>query len=568
MYCLPQEASAEEQQQRLEEVAHRQTQYEWVTDSSYNPCLKSLPAAERDIPGVARSLGIVQDLGTDSIEAWFSRPVYLMKGLVRQSQPFDEYWEILPSHLTFYGFKRRIPRAYPRWRDDDFFAYCRLNGSNPLMIRPYTGPMAKFPVTDELVKGLLPATETLDSMTKANRLFYCDFPFLDKCPVDPEREGCFAAPIALFAVINGSLRPIAIQLLQDPTQSPIFTPNDNPGLWTLVKMHFNCADSVTQAWPWHFCSCHIQMESIYVASKRALSQHHPLYDLISQHGWYTMALNVPARTFLVGKPPVGVATPVYATGYDGLQHLAKFIRTQFDYRDLNPEVDLARRQVLDPNLLPGYYYRDDTLRVWAIIKQYVQELLDVIYPTEEHLLRDYEVQNWAKELGLVKAVNNPPVTVDPETGVWSFSSKAQFGEFLAIYIHTVSARHGAINMPLFDYHTYIPSAPAALTIKLPSDKNAVYSDEDIAKGLPGFRYAVRQVALMASLCVPPNEDHRLGHYRNEFPKHIPAAKPVVERFQAKLAELSKAIKARNEELPEGDRYPFLDPETIPCGIDI
>jgi arachidonate 5-lipoxygenase len=492
MASLPQEASAEEQEKRQNEVAHRQTQYEWVTDEPYNPIIKSLPLAENDLPGVARQVAIMQEISTEAVEAWFTRPAYLLHGLVRQSQPFDEYWEILPSHLTFYGFKRRIPRSYTHWREDAFFAYCRLNGSNPLSIRAYTGPIAKFPVTDELVQGLLPEGETLDSMTKANRLFYCDFPMLDGCPTGPEHEGCLAAPIGLFAVVNGALTPIAIQLVQDPTKGPIFTPKDNIGLWTLAKMHFNCADSVVQMYSWHFCTCHMMMESIYVASKRSISEHHPLFDMIAQHGWLTIALNVSARIFLVGKQ-LGVSAPLYSCGYYGVRKLAKDIRDQFDYRDLNPEVDLARRQVLDPTLLPGFYYRDDTLRVWAIIKQYVQELLDVIYPTEEHLLRDYEVQNWAKELGLVKAVNNPPVTVDPETGVWSFSSKAQFGEFLAIYIHTVSARHAAMNMPLFEFHSYLPSAPMALTIKLPTDKNAVYSDEDIAKGLPGFRQAVRSV---------------------------------------------------------------------------
>lgn len=60
------------------------------------------------------------------------------------------------------------------------------------------------------------------------------------------------------------------------------------------------------------------------------------------------------------------------------------------YKDSNwssydlPKV-LKDRGVDDPEKLPGFYYRDDALRLWNAIKDYIKRILSIYYHSDEDI---------------------------------------------------------------------------------------------------------------------------------------------------------------------------------------
>lgn len=49
-----------------------------------------------------------------------------------------------------------------------------------------------------------------------------------------------------------------------------------------------------------------------------------------------------------------------------------------------PEV-LKERGVDDPEKLPGFHYRDDALRLWNAIKEYISKILSIYYQSDEDI---------------------------------------------------------------------------------------------------------------------------------------------------------------------------------------
>lgn len=49
------------------------------------------------------------------------------------------------------------------------------------------------------------------------------------------------------------------------------------------------------------------------------------------------------------------------------------------YTDGNVETQIMKRGVLDPKILPHYPYRDDAVRLYKIIRDYVTKVVDFFY---------------------------------------------------------------------------------------------------------------------------------------------------------------------------------------------
>ena len=46
---------------------------------------------------------------------------------------------------------------------------------------------------------------------------------------------------------------------------------------------------------------------------------------------------------------------------------------------------LKERGVHDPEKLPGFYYRDDALRLWQAIQDYIRRVLSIYYHSDEDI---------------------------------------------------------------------------------------------------------------------------------------------------------------------------------------
>ena len=46
----------------------------------------------------------------------------------------------------------------------------------------------------------------------------------------------------------------------------------------------------------------------------------------------------------------------------------------------------------------NYHYREDGLKLWECIKEYVSEIVELFYHTDGDVLVDYELQQWVGEI--------------------------------------------------------------------------------------------------------------------------------------------------------------------------
>ena len=71
-----------------------------------------------------------------------------------------------------------------------------------------------------------------------------------------------------------------------------------------------------------------------------------------------------------------------------------FSEFNFD-RDLNFPRNINARDVHD---IPGYYFRDDGLKIWTAIRNYVENVTNIFYKDDHEIIEDGELQNWSSEL--------------------------------------------------------------------------------------------------------------------------------------------------------------------------
>ena len=56
---------------------------------------------------------------------------------------------------------------------------------------------------------------------------------------------------------------------------------------------------------------------------------------------------------------------------------------------------LQQRGVHEPEKLPGFHYRDDALRLWHAIKEYVSRILSIYYQSDEDIQKVRQIEKCA-----------------------------------------------------------------------------------------------------------------------------------------------------------------------------
>ena len=140
----------------------------------------------------------------------------------------------------------RLPEVADSFRDDEAFAYWRVAGPNPLLIRRVDALPANFPLGEEQFRRVMGADDSLLEAAASRRLYLLDYAELGKLApsgaVDKLLTGTgFAyAPIALFALGKDRARllPVAIQCGQDPATHPMFVrpaESESDLYWQMAK---------------------------------------------------------------------------------------------------------------------------------------------------------------------------------------------------------------------------------------------------------------------------------------------------------------------------------------------
>lgn len=538
---LPQYATASERVTRGLNLAEQRDRYAWVHAPGLPPWCRGIPEGE----AFSRSKGLRfrTKLGTTAASLLLTVEARLLTRPATLAD-YDRYYTLLTK-----------PDVMTRWRDDDEFARQRVNGIYPNLIRRIQEIPDNFPVTEAVVAPVLRDRGlTLEALLKEGRLYLSDYAILEGIPCTPGRFQ--VAPMALLYVDqHRQLLPLAIQLGQSPATAPvIFTPKDPTWLWRLAKAFVQCADGTVHEVAAHLVRTHLAMEPVWVAANRTLPPQHPIHVLLRPHFTDTLQINQDARDVMLA--PGGPIDEAIAVGAEGSFVLAARAWERWDFDACDPQACFDRRDVND---LPGYYYREDALALWAAIGTYACELVTGIYREDRQVRADTELQAFVREL---QSSSGGQLRGVPGAGA-GMQTMDQLIRLLRLVLWTVSAEHSAVNNGQYDQLGYVPNTPGAMYVPPPTTKDAV-SEATFAYALPLPDAVAQQITMVNLLSLPTLLP--LGRYGQTFFQGVPEVQLAVDRFRARMSDIGRRIDARNKRLRVP--YSYLHPARVGRSIDI
>ncbi|XP_046552078.1 polyunsaturated fatty acid 5-lipoxygenase-like [Haliotis rubra] len=447
------------------------------------------------------------------------------------------------------------PWASRLWREDSFFGYQRLNGPCPCLIRLCSDIPQKLAVTSEDLEPILEGQSMEEALFK-KRLFLCDMDILDNL-VCKGTDYVVCAPIVLLYRNNkDQLLPVAIQLFQEQgADNPVFLPSDDPNTWLLAKMWYNQSEATYHQSLVHLGYTHLLMEGVIVALHRQVSISHPIFKLLAPHLLFLLPINKLAVEKLLAVD--GWIDKTMSCGRNGVLDLNRRRRWRMDIHGILPE-DLETRGVSEENVLPGYYYRDDSLLLYNAIKTYVTSYVGLYYDTPQRLLDDTEIQAWAKEM--VQSREDGGIGLQGVPGDGEFHELEQLILTLTSIIFTCSVQHAAVNFPQYDYYGFPPTYPLSLIGRPPTDKSP-RTEADILNALPDKKLTMD--AMIVTKILSQKGVKGLGDFEVDF-IFDPKAQKIVESFREKLEKIGVIINERNKSLDLP--YEYLHPSSIPNSI--
>jgi arachidonate 15-lipoxygenase len=458
----------------------------------------------------------------------------------------------------------RLPDIAHDFREDSVFAYMRIGGPNPLVIEGISKVDANFPVTDKIfksVKGF--AKDSLAKAGRENRLYLADYKRLTvlKPGNFPNGKKFPAAPKALFAIPSGQkkglLKPIAIQCGQDPKKFKIFTPNDGTA-WQMAKTTVQMADGNYHEAVSHLGRTHLLIEPIVVATHRQLAENHPLNILLLPHFEGTVFINYLAQAKLIS--PKGPVDKLLSGTISSTRKLAvEALDLDFSFNDSMLPNDLKKRRTTNSKLF--YPYRDDSLKIWKAIHNWVSSYLGVYYRTEGAIANDNELQNWAADI-VSRAGGRVHGFGEPEGEI---KTREYLYDAVTMIIFTASVQHAAVNFPQNNIMSYTPAMPLA-TYSPPPDKKRMPASAWI-KSLPPLDISELQLSvgyLLGGIYYTQLGDYQWRHFVDK------RVAPFLDQFQERLESIEDEIKVRNEKTLNqgGIPYEYLLPSAVPQSINI
>uniref|UniRef100_A0A8C2HUL3 Arachidonate 12-lipoxygenase n=1 Tax=Cyprinus carpio TaxID=7962 RepID=A0A8C2HUL3_CYPCA len=451
----------------------------------------------------------------------------------------------LPQDARFDNEKRKYTMNH--WKEDWFFGYQFLNGSNPRMITKCKELPSNFPVTGDMVQSSLIPTTTLKEELKEGNIFLVDYAIMDGIPANVIRDRIqhIASPLCLlYEHPEKGLIPIAIQLGQKPDKdTPIFLPSDPPLAWLLAKMWVRHSEFQVFQLLSHLLRTHLVVEVICVSTLRQLPAVHPIYKLLTPHLRYTLEINCRGRTQLLSMD--GIFKKVVSTGGDGLLILAQREYKVLTYRSLQPKFDFLDRGVTK---LKDYFYRDHSMMLWNVIQNFVSGIVSLYYKSDSEVEQDSELQAWIHDVAVEGFLK----------------TKEELITLLSVAIFTSTAQHAATNNGQFDWCAWVPNTPCTMRHPPPTDKDAVTMGM-IMDTLPDISQSCVEMAITWHLGRAQPDAIPMGQYVEQYFTE-PAALRVIDKFRKELKELEEQIIAQNEGLEL--QYLYLCPSRMENSITI
>jgi len=668
------------QLQRSMEIASKQQLYRWYTpdDPEENP-FAGLPGyceAGTDLSKVPRDLRFDNEKQRDlewskhvkSAGSFFDTFMAMFKS---RKGKIDVEYENLLTDLVGKERSDNLQFIVRNWRKDETFGRQLLNTLAPLKLCELREIPEVFPVTDDMMRGVLPSDRSLQDEIDDGRIFLISYPELEqfaqyevigdpfsdtasirsvafdeesvlsydvenapvahnaetasissvdtfdgqleendanangvskdkkkkkekkkkskepkpkkeKPPKEPkpskEQKKYLCAPHVLLYNNGQAIVPIAIQLTQEPASQPlIYTPRDDTGDysdWLVAKMWVRVAEANVHQFSVHLLGSHLILEPIAIACMRNLPSAHPVHKLLQPHLRHIVAANTLYRRHVM--PTDGALTECLALGQEPGAHL-DFLKQQYYNFKLGllylPD-NFAERGVLDEELVPGYPYRDDCLRIWSITQDFVSDIISIFYEDDEEVKKDVELANMLTDLR--RNGFHPRADIKEK-----FDSIEGLVKFLTIVVFRCSAHQAVTTNVMLDTYAYIPNAPPCMMKPPPTSKRGPqgWSEAHVRAMLPPPELCARYVTTVKLMSQDIDKERLLGHYPDQL-FGDERAQVAVKTFQHRLSDLSKDIDQRGQ-LTEADahvqedgdkkpepvyKYEYLKPENIQAHV--
>ncbi len=503
-------------------------------------------------------------------EGLTSRPLDGIEGYNRQ---FSDEGIPLPA------LGKKTPDGRYRFEEDENFALRQVAGQNPMMltlIRPgeLDDFLKRMPVTDQQYKKAM--GDNADSLKKAcddSRLFSVDYGFASNV-IRGSDEPAFAGqkyigtPIGLFALPASTgptkeaksrqIRVVAIQCEQAPgPNNPVFTPQDGYK-WEIAKTVYNNAAGNNSEFVQHLGYAHLLVEAFGIPMIRTLPDEHPLSVLITPHLEGTIFANDLAQDGMNKPPELNlIGAEISATIEDTLSWTSEAVR-EVDVSEWMLPKHFERQGTADPAVLPNYPYREDSLRIWHAIRDWVADYVRIYYPSDEVVVEDFELSSWIRECESSGRL----------TGIGSSGRIRTVEELIdtvTLVIYQGSAHHALTHFPLSKIELYVPALPLSIYQPPPNNKKRA-SRRDWLNYYSPLSISLIQQSLYFLLGTVHFTE--LGCYPKGWFVDRRVDKPL-QAFQERLKEIEGDILRDNADVKRRPMpYIYLIPRRIPQSTNI
>lgn len=467
-----------------------------------------------------------------------------------------------------------IPASAAHMHDDDYFAWGRLAGSNPVSLHGITVLPAHFSLTEAQYQQVMGKEDSLSLALKEKRIYMLDYNNISSATAEkgntkPATDtdsnpviGYSYAAMALFVVSRTErrLKPVAIQCGQDAeNNNPMFLAlhdAEHYWGWERAKLVIQAADKTEHQLASHLGLTHLLCEAFAIATIRNLKSGHPIYDLLISHFEGTNRINHNATLALLG--PGQFVDMLMAAPLGDLAKTSINIRLNYNFYDHFLPNELAIRGVDDVNALPDYPYRDDGLLIWNAILKFVTRYVNHFYITSAQIAADKSLNNWMEDLiehGKIK-------------GFRKVTSRDELAQILTMIIFTCSAQHAAVNFTQPGWMMYAPGMVGTLNYHKPTAINDATREEWLDM-LPMLERAMKKIDIYTALGNLYNG--YLGEYVDRDGNAIFDTKnhdvfKIIESFRKELQSIEIAIQQKNASRLHP--YETLLPSKIPASINI
>ncbi|WP_392533888.1 lipoxygenase family protein [Nostoc sp. C117] len=459
--------------------------------------------------------------------------------------------------------KITLPEISSRFKEDLVFGYMQVAGPNPLMLQQVSEQDKPLQISNEEYQQIIGIpNDSLEAAIQEGRLYKADYSKLKNMENGsfPNRQKYIYSPLALFAVPPSgskpqSLVPLAIQC---QAEQPVFTPLNGKENWAIAKSIVQMADSNYHELISHLGRTHLFVEPFAIATRRRLPANHHLRILLEPHFEGTILINYGAHKILVAdgrEVDAILASKIESDRQLTVEGAQDYLH---HFNDAMFPKTLISRGVNNPSQLPEYPYRDDGLLIWNAIHQWVRAYLSSYYTSEQQLLADQALQNWAKEL---ISEQGGRLQNFGEDASGTIKTLDYLIDAVSTVIFTASAQHAAVNFAQGELMTYTPAFPLAMYSPAPTNLD---QPGDLMSMLPPLDQAKTQLKvtyLLGSVYYT-----QLGQYSNSYFKSKPQMSSALLTFQNELKGIEKKINEKNCQriMP----YKFLLPSQIPQSINI